>query len=151
VARLAVGVDVEAAASDVWAALVDWNTHHTWMLATRASADGAGAGAEVVATTGIGRLSFRDTMTVTQWEPPPADPARCVVAHTGTVVRGSGAFAVFSRGPGRCRIVWSEWIRPPLGLLGEVGWLGVRPLAAAFLTTSLRRLARRVEAAARDE
>lgn len=144
-AELVVRVDVEAPADAVWAALVDWDAHRTWMLLTHASADGAGLGAEVVATTGIGRVSFRDTMTVTQWEPPPADPARCVVAHTGDVVRGSGAFEVASTGQGRCRIVWSEWIRPPLGLFGDVGWLGVRPIAAVFLTASLRRLARRVE------
>ena len=144
-AELVVSVEVAAPAAAVWAALVDWERHHRWMLLTRATADGDGVGAEVIATTGIGALSFRDTMTVTQWAPPPADPARCVVVHTGDVVRGSGAFEVASTGPDRARIVWSEWIRPPLGLFGDVGWLGVRPIAALFLAASLRRLARQVE------
>jgi hypothetical protein len=41
--------------------------------------------------------------------------------------------------------VWSEWVRVPFGLLGDVGWLAVRPVAAMFLRISLRRLAKLVE------
>jgi hypothetical protein len=84
-------------------------------------------------------------MTLSQWQPPPASPARCVVAHTGKLIRGSGAFEVEELGPHRSRVVWSEWVQVPLGLLGETGWLVVRPGIALFLRLSLRRLARAVE------
>jgi hypothetical protein len=84
-------------------------------------------------------------MTFSQWQPPPASPARCVVVHTGTLVRGSGAFEVEALGPDQSRVIWSEWVSLPLGLLGQTGWVAVRPVMALFLRLSLRRLARVVE------
>jgi uncharacterized protein YndB with AHSA1/START domain len=151
VAELVVATDVNATPEQVWAALTDWESHGEWMLATTVSRttdqrDGVGAGIE--GSTGFGAFVMRDPMTLSQWQPPPANPARCVVEHTGKVVRGSGAFEVEEVGPGRSRVVWSEWVQLPLGLLGETGWIVVRPLFALFLRVSLRRLARIIEAAA---
>ncbi len=113
------------------------------MRRTTHEGDGVGAGIEGI--TGVGPLLLRDTMTFSQWQPPPASPARCVVEHTGALVRGSGAFEVEDLGPDRSRVVWSEWIQLPFGLLGELGWIVVRPVIALFLSVSLRRLARMVE------
>ena len=143
--------DVNATPEQVWAALTDWESHGEWMLATTVSRttdqlDGVGAGIE--GSTGFGAFVMRDPMTLSQWQPPPTNPARCVVEHTGKVVRGSGAFEVEEVAPGRSRVTWSEWVQLPLGLLGETGWIVVRPLFALFLRVSLRRLARRVESAA---
>jgi hypothetical protein len=149
VAELVVSTDVNASLEEVWAVLTDWETHGRWMVATtvRSTTDQAeGVGAGIEGITGIGPFVMRDTMTLSQWQPPPASPARCVVEHTGKVVRGSGGFEVEELGPDRSRVVWSEWVHIPLGLLGETGWIAVRPLAALFLRVSLRRLARIVEA-----
>jgi uncharacterized protein YndB with AHSA1/START domain len=153
VAELVVTVDVNAPVGSVWAELVDWDTHDEWMLLTRVTdhrvpdgkngKDGKdGVGTSFIARTGIGRLHFADSMTVTQWDP----PRRCIVQHTGRLVRGSGSFEVEPRPEGGSRIVWSEWLRMPLGPVGELAWLGGRPLAAVFLRSSLNRLARLVEA-----
>ena len=149
-AELVVSTDVDASVDKVWAVLTDWETHGDWMVATTVrrttdQVDGVGAGIEGI--TGIGPFVMHDTMTVSQWQPPPASPARCVVEHTGKVVRGSGAFEVAEVGPDQSRVVWSEWVQLPFGLLGETGWIAVRPLAALFLRISLRRLASIVEAA----
>jgi len=152
VAELVVAAEIAAAAGHVWSALVDWPTHGQWMLFTRVESTTAqteGAGAGIVGITGIGPCAFRDTMTVTSWQPPPAQPARCGVEHTGRLVRGSGAFEVETIDAGHSRVVWSEWVRPPGGLLGEIGWLGVRPVVALFLRISLRRLAKYAEAGRR--
>ncbi len=148
-AELVVSTEVNASLDKVWAALTDWETHGDWMLATtvqRTTDQGDGVGAGIEGITGIGPFVMRDTMTLSQWQPPPASPARCVVEHTGKVVRGSGALEVEELGPDQSRVVWSEWVQLPLGLLGETGWIAVRPLAALFLRISLRRLARFVEA-----
>jgi hypothetical protein len=150
VAELVVSAEVDAPADVVWAKLIDWPTHGAWMLFTEVDrttdeADGDGVGTGIVGITKLGPLAVRDTMTITTWQPSPADPARCVVAHTGTIVRGAGAFEVESIDGERSRVVWSEWVRLPLGLVGELGWLGVRPVVAVFLKLSLRRLARYVE------
>jgi hypothetical protein len=149
-AEVVVRVDVAAPPRDVWEKLVDWRTHREWMVLTNVEAttqaqDDVGAG--IVGVTGVGPLVFRDTMTITGWQPPPADPARCQVAHTGNLVKGAGAFEVEST-PDGSRVVWSEWVQPPFGLLGDIGWLAVRPLVAVVLRISLRRLAKLVENAA---
>jgi uncharacterized protein YndB with AHSA1/START domain len=151
VAELVASVDVDAPLVRVWAALIDWETHGDWMVATtvrRTTDDGDRVGAGIEGITKLGPFAIRDTMTFSQWQPPPASPARCLVEHTGKLVRGSGAFEVEDLGNGRSRVVWSEWVQLPLGLLGETGWLAVRPVIALFLRLSLSRLARLVETGA---
>ncbi len=147
-AELTVAIDVAAPAAQTWATLVDWPSHGRWMLLTsveRAAGGGEGLGARIVGITGVGPFTFRDPMTFTQWQPPPAEPARCVVRHDGVVVRGAGAFEVETVDEYRCRVVWSEWVRLPFGILGTIAWVVVRPLSALFLRASLRRFARYVE------
>ncbi len=133
--------DVDAPAQRVWDLLTDWDQHDRWMLLTSASG-GRAEGAQIEAFTGIGRVGLRDPMTIVVWDP----PQRCVVRHTGRIVRGSGAFEVRELGPSRSRIVWSEWLDLPLGPVGRLGWLLVRPLARFGVALSLRRLARLVGA-----
>ena len=133
--------DVEAPAQETWDALTNWSLHDKWMLLTRATG-GHGEGASIEAFSGIGRFGIVDTMTIVVWEP----PQRCVVRHTGRVVRGSGAFEVRDLGAARSRIIWSEWLDLPFGRLGRLGWPLVRPLVRAGVSFSLRRLARYVEA-----
>ena len=138
-AELVLTQDVEAPAERVFAVLTDWSVHDRWMLLTRAEGDNA-EGGEIRAFTGVGRLGFLDTMTITVWEP----PRRAVVRHTGKVVRGSGAFEVEDLGGGRSRVVWSEWVLLPLGALGQLAWPVVRIPLRLLLQASLRRLARYV-------
>jgi carbon monoxide dehydrogenase subunit G len=150
VAEIVVATDVAAPLDRVWAALIDWEKHADWMLLTkvhRTTDEGDGVGAGIEGVTRLGPIALRDTMTFSQWQPPPARPARCVVEHIGAIVRGSGAFEVEELGPELSRIVWSEWLQLPLGLLGEIGWVVVRPGVALFLRLSLRRLARVIEGA----
>lgn len=141
VAELVVVQDVAAPAERVWDVLTDWDVHDRWMLLTHAEG-GRAAGETISAFTGVGRFGFLDTMTITLWDP----PRRAVVRHTGKVVRGSGAFEVDPISPDRSRVVWSEWVDLPLGVLGRIGWPVVRPLLRVGVQLSLRRLARYVEA-----
>ena len=141
-AELVVTQVVEAPAPQVWELLTDWDRHDRWMLFTRAEG-GRAEGESISAFTGVGPVGFLDTMTITVWEP----PHRAVVRHTGRVVRGSGAFEVEALAAARSRVVWSEWIELPLGLLGRLGWPLVRPVLRQLVQVSLRRLARQVEAA----
>ena len=111
------------------------------MLGTRVwptHAGGHARGGRVEAFTGIGRLGFLDPFVITDWKP----PYRCEIRHLGSVVRGAGAMEVEPLPDGRARFVWSEWLDLPLGLLGQVGFLLVRPVFVAGLRYSLRRFAR---------
>jgi carbon monoxide dehydrogenase subunit G len=139
-ARLVVTQEVDAPQQQVWDVLTDWKVHDRWMLLTRASGDRA-EGGSVEAFTGVGSVGFLDRMTITMWEP----PRMVVVRHTGRVVRGSGSFEVKALSPGRSQVVWSEYVDPPLGPVGRLGWPLVRPVLQMFVQASLRRLARYVE------
>ena len=127
---------VPATPEHVWQAVVDWAGQHRWMLGTRVHG-GHGLGATVVARTGIGPLGFTDTMVVSEWDP----PRRCVVRHTGRVVRGAGIFEVSPSGAG-AEFRWAEQLDLPLAAAGRLGWPLVRPLAQRGMDASLRRFAR---------
>lgn len=146
---LALSVDVEAPVADTWAAAVDWETQSAWMLGTdvrAARGGGRAVGGALEAFTGLTvagrRVGFVDPMRITAWDP----PHRCDVVHTGRVVRGTGTFAVEER-PGGSRFLWREDLELPLGRLGRLGWLLVRPLFAAGVRVSLQRFAAQVERA----
>jgi carbon monoxide dehydrogenase subunit G len=132
------GVLVNAAPERVWQVAMDWSRQREWMLGTQVSG-GTGAGAEVVARTGIGPVGFADTMVITQWDP----PRRCVVRHTGRIVRGLGIFEVVPSGQ-QSEFRWTERLRLPWPLSGRLGRWTVAPVARWGLGASLRRFARLV-------
>src|SRR5206468_904597 len=105
-------------------------------------AGGRGVGGGVEAFTGLragraSRFGFLDTMIITGWDP----PRRCEVRHTGRLVRGSGAFEVEPLPDGGSRFTWAEWLEVPLGRLGVVGFLLIRPLLRSSLRAALHRFA----------
>ncbi len=144
-ATLVLHVDVDATVAQTWAGATDWARQGEWMLGTtvRPTAQGGqGVGGGVEAFSGIGRLGFLDTMSITRWDPPHV----CEVEHTGRVVRGTGAFVVEERPGARSRFVWREDLDLPLGPVGRLGWRLVRPAFAYGVRLSLRRFARWVGA-----
>ncbi|MBP2703132.1 SRPBCC family protein [Microbispora sp. RL4-1S] len=138
--RVSVAVDVAASPERVFEVLTDWPRHHEWMLLTRAEAvagEGHGEGDRLAAFTGVGPLGFTDTMTITRWDP----PHEVVVRHTGRIIRGTGRFRVLPRPAGGSTVVWEEDLDVPFGAAGRLIWTATEGLTAAFLRTSLRRLA----------
>lgn len=135
------GVLVLADPQRVWDLAVDWSRQHEWIWATKVDG-GHGPGAPVIGVTGIGPLHFTDTMVITQWEP----PARCVVEHTGRVVKGSGTLEVFPRDAGRSEFRWTERLVLPLPPLppsaGRLAGAAIGQVARIGLGSSLRRFAR---------
>jgi len=127
---------VKAEPERVWQVAMDWSRQREWMWGTQVSG-GTGTGAEVVARTGIGPVGFADIMVITEWDP----PRRCVVRHTGRVVRGLGIFEVAPSGP-QTEFRWTERLQLPWPLSGRLGRSTVVPLARWGISASLRRLAR---------
>jgi Polyketide cyclase / dehydrase and lipid transport len=143
-ARIAVDVMVDAPPQLVWDAITDWPRQSEWMLGTTVRATdlgGVGVGGGIEAFTGVGKVGFLDTMVITEWDP----PRRCVVRHTGAVVKGLGIFEVVALPGNRSRFVWAEELDLPLGTLGRVGWPIVRPGFAWGVRRSLGKLARDIE------
>ena len=140
-AYVSVAVASAAEPERVFAVLTDWDRHGEWMFLTRARVvrgDGRGTGSALAAFTGVGPVGFLDTMEITRWEPPHTVEVR----HTGRVVRGTGAFQVRPRPHGGSVIRWEEHLDLTFGVVGRLGWPVARPIGAAFLRLSLRRLAR---------
>jgi polyketide cyclase/dehydrase/lipid transport protein len=137
-------VDVAAPAGTTWLALTDWSRQHEWLLGTQVhvlDGDGRSVGSRLAAFTGLGGIGFTDTMEITTWEP----PVRCTVRHLGRLVRGTGAFHVHAKGPQTSTFVWSESLRLPFGLLGQLGWPVAKPVFALGVRQSLRQFARFAE------
>jgi carbon monoxide dehydrogenase subunit G len=101
-------VRVRATPEKVWAVAMDWSRQGEWIPATQVRG-GTGVGARVVARTAVGPVGFTDTMVITEWDP----PRRCVVRHTGKVVRGDGIFEVIPHGE-FTDFRWTELVELPL-------------------------------------
>ena len=127
---------VPAEPEQVWQVAMDWSRQREWMWGTQVRG-GTGVGAEVVARTGLGPVGFADTMVITEWDP----PRRCVVRHTGRVVRGLGIFEVTRAGQ-QSEFRWTEQLQLPWPLSGRLGRWTVVPPARWSLDASLRRFAR---------
>lgn len=135
-----VTVEVDAPPELVWRAAMDWTRQGEWMLGTQVrvtEGDGVSVGSALVAVTGVGPVGVSDSMEIVEWEP----PRRCVVRHTGRMVRGLGIFEVAAR-DGRSVFSWSEELTLPFGVIGRLGWPLVGPVMRAGLDLSMRRFAR---------
>ena len=137
-------IDVAAPPERVWAALTAWTRQGEWMVATDVRTVGGpaqGVGGRLAARTGLplpgGRhVGLLDTMVITKWDP----PRMVVVQHTGRLVRGPGIFELEPREDGTS-FLWTERLYLPYGLLGQVGWLLVKPFALLGIRLSLGRFA----------
>lgn len=131
---------VAAPAGVVWEAAVDWPSQGQWMLGTKVritEGGGHSVGSRLSAYSGYKPFGFLDTMTITGWDP----PQRCVVQHTGKLVRGIGIFAVEPDGDQKSTFVWREELELPFGRVGALVWPLVRPAFLAGVRYSLRRFA----------
>jgi len=140
-------VVLRLAPEEAWDVVMDWERQSRWMLFTRVWAtenDGTGVGGGVAARTSVGGIGFTDDMVITHWDP----PRECTVKHLGTVVRGTGTFTITptAGSPAGSRFTWAEDVVPPLGRVGVVGWVVVRPLFEAMMRRSLRQLVGEVHA-----
>jgi uncharacterized protein YndB with AHSA1/START domain len=143
-AELVLTVDIDAPPEVVFDALTDWTNQGQWMAGTAVRVtrgDGRSVGSRIVARTSAGPVGFDDPMEITGWD----RPRRVQMHHLGRVVRGDGAFEVEALPDGRSRFHWVEWLDPPLGWFGQVGFAAVRPLVGAAVRPSLRAFARWAE------
>jgi hypothetical protein len=113
-----VSVKIQASQENVWQRLVHWESQGEWMALTKVSATekdslDSGVGTRVVAFTGIGKLGIRDSMVVTQWQP----PEFCSVLHDGRIIKGIGEFRLVKIGAEKTRFDWYEEIEAPKWIL----------------------------------
>lgn len=143
-ARIRVGVTIDAPIRRVWDAVKDVDTHVDWMAEARALSLVKGrpnrVGAVYECLTVVGPLRTVDVMEVTEWR-----RGRTIgVRHVG-VVTGVGRFTLRRRPRGRTRFTWDERLVFPWYLGGPVGaFAGGRVLEVVW-SRNLRRLKGMVE------
>lgn len=146
--RVRRAVEVQAPAAAVWDYVTDWPSQGEWIPMTRVEREDAadGVGGRFRAWSGIGRVGFWDTLTITAWERSDDGGGRCEVLHTGSVVRGTGEFAVIALTPATSRFLLSEALQAPAGRLGGAAWRLLRPLVERLADRALGVMRARVEA-----
>ena len=127
----------------VWSVLADWERQAEWMPDVawiRVVGEQREAGARLDVRTKVLGVPFTtDVMRVTGWE----RPRRLAIEHVG-IVRGHGEWLLEPVGS-RTRFTWSETLRMPPPVLGEIGLWLYAPIQRAMLKRSLRNLGDRVE------
>lgn len=141
-ARLRVGVTLDAPPPVVWADIERIDTHPEWMadaVAIRFTSDRtSGVGTTFECDTAVGPFHLTDRMEITAWDP----PVRMGVRHVG-VVTGTGEFRLRSRRGGRTRFTWTERLKFPWWMGGPVGAWVAKPILGWVWRRSLRALAAR--------
>jgi hypothetical protein len=137
---LSLSVDIKASQEEVFKKVVDWESQGDWMLGTKVSRtknNGQGLGGEIVAWTGIWKFGFNDPMVITQW----IEPKIVDVKHLGKVVKGTGSMVVEKIDEKNSKFIWSETIELPLGIVGRIGWIFIKPFFVAGIKYSLNKFA----------
>ena len=137
---LSLSVDIKASQAEVFKKVVDWESQGDWMLGTKVSRtknNGQGLGGEIVAWTGIWKFGFNDPMDITQW----IEPKIVDVKHLGKVVKGTGSMVVEKIDEKNSKFIWSETIELPLGIVGRIGWIFIKPFFVAGIKYSLNKFA----------
>ena len=121
-AHLDVRVFIRATPERVWEVISDLPAQASWMVDVRrlevTSEVRSGVGAVIEVTSELfGQPLVKDTMRITGWEP----PHRFDVEHSGGFT-GTGSF-IIEAAMGGSILTWVEDFKPPLGPLGEAGFL----------------------------
>jgi hypothetical protein len=148
-ARIRVGVEIDATPERVWQVVEPVERHVDWMhdavAITFTTDQTRGVGTTFVCDTKVGPLRLADKMELTEWVPGEAMGVR----HTG-MVTGEGRFTLtpidLAR---RTRFTWEETLRFPWWMGGPVGaFVGGKLVLAAIWRRNLRGLKRLVEVGA---
>jgi len=141
--HVSASVEIDAPASAVFDNVTNWQEQEKWVFLTKVQGigdDSRRLGGKLEAFTGIGKLGFIDTMTITDWD----NPKLCEVTHTGNVVKDKGVFTVSTKNS-LTYFTWTEYVELPFGFIGRLGWIFAKPLVKLGLRSSLKRLKKHIE------
>lgn len=149
-ARIRVGVEIDAAPARVWEVVEPVERHVDWMhdavAITFQGEQTRGVGTRFVCDTKVGPLRLADRMEITEWVPGEAMGVR----HAG-LVTGSGRFTLEGidapHGEARrTRFTWEETLRFPWWMGGPLGALvGGKLALAAIWRRNLKALRAQIE------
>jgi hypothetical protein len=142
--KISSSININKPQKELFGIVMDWDAQKNWIPFTTVKPFKTQAnkvGDQISAFTGIGRIGFLDTMTISKWQ----YPEICEVKHTGKFIKGKGIFAVSSVDSNSAKFEWTEITTLPLGRLGIVllpfAWL----ISKASLEFSLKRLEKHIK------
>lgn len=141
--HLSVNIIINAPEKVIFDEVTNWARQEKWVYLTKVRGLGNDAnalGGRLEAFTGIGRIGFVDTMTITKWE----NNKLCEVTHTGNIVKGRGVFEVSVKDSLNF-FTWDEYVELPFGFIGILGWIFIKPVAKLGLWLSLKKLKKQIE------
>ncbi|MEU4428609.1 SRPBCC family protein [Actinoplanes sp. NPDC024001] len=136
-------VIVNAPASKVFAAFLNWEKQSEWIPFTRVrvvEGDG-GEGSVVEAVTTLGPAVIRDELRVVKVNA----PYEVRVVHCGKVLRGPGSMRCTAMSGDRTQVVLHEWFHLPAGAVGKIAWPVLWPGSKLGFTGTLKKFGRLVE------
>lgn len=146
---------VRADPATVWRVVTDWSAYADWMPLTRMRQDPGPTrlGFSFAGVSGIGPLSFTDSMVVTQWSPPVEGRGEFRVRKTGRVLAGWAAVSVDQdpADPAGTRLRWVEEITLRPVRVGRFLAPAVDPLNRAMFGRAVDAMVARAEREARGE
>ncbi|MGH2659452.1 MAG: SRPBCC family protein [Actinomycetota bacterium] len=137
--RISADTVLPVSPEEVWGKLLAWEDQAAWMRDADSvrvlTSHREGVGVVVAVKTRVLNVPvFTERLEVTLWEP----PRRLVMAHLG-FVRGVGEWAL-DRVDGGTRLTWTEHLRLPVPLIGELALLAYRPFMGRLMRGSLTNL-----------
>ena len=136
-------VIVNAPASKVFAAFLNWEKQGDWIPLTRVrvvEGDG-GEGSLVEAVIALGPAALRDELRVVKVNP----SYEVRVVHCGKVLRGPGTMRCTAMSGDRTQVVLHEWFHLPAGPVGKLAWPVLWPGSKLGFTGALKKFGRLVE------
>ena len=136
-------VIVNAPASKVFAAFLNWEKQGDWIPLTRVRvvAGDGGEGSLVEAVTALGPAALRDELRVVKVNP----PYEVRVVHCGKVLRGPGTMRCTAMSGDRTQVVLHEWFHLPAGPVGKIAWPVLWPGSKLGFTGALKKFGRLIE------
>jgi Polyketide cyclase / dehydrase and lipid transport len=126
-----------ATSEAVWALITDWEHLDEWMLEASdfviTSSQKEGVGVEGEATITMAGFRTRDRIRVSGWE-----EGRCLaIEHLGWV-RGLGEMYLTPQGASETLLLWRETLWPPLGGVGALGLVLMKPVMHRIFQRDVR-------------
>jgi len=129
-------IDLPVPADEAWAVLMDWERQADWMRdADRVEVRTPfreGVGVRIAVRTRVFDVpAFTEVLEVVAWEP----PRRLVIAHR-SFIRGTGQW-LLDAVDGGTRFTWTEELRLPLPVVGEIALRVYRPFMHLLMGSAI--------------
>jgi len=141
---LTFSIKINARPKTIFEYVSNWEKQSEWILFTKVKLLKGLPNQKdplLLATTGVGPFNVKDTMVITDWQP----YKRIVVEHTGRLVLGKGVFTIEHISDEVSKFTWQEITPIPLGFIGQIGLVLIRPIMNIAFGRSLKNLKNNIE------